>query len=88
MTMKDARVAELKAKLSEYLRSVRKGNEITVYDRNEPIARLVPYTPAGPLVVRESVHKYATLRDIGLPRPLKLELDVVDALLEDRNSEK
>jgi prevent-host-death family protein len=86
--MRDAKVAELKARLSEYLRWVRKGNEITVYDRNEPIARLVPYTAAGPLVVREALHKYATLREIELPRPRKLELDVVDALLEDRNIEK
>jgi prevent-host-death family protein len=86
--MKDAKVAELKAKLSEYLRSVRKGNEITVYDRNEPIARLVPYSATGPLVVRESVTKYETLGDIELPHPVKLTVDVVDALLEDRNSDR
>ncbi len=86
--MKQVKVAELKAKLSEYLRWVRKGNEVTVYDRNEPIARLVPFTAGGPLVVRESVHKYGTLRDIELPRPVKLERDVVDVLLEDRNRER
>ena len=88
MTMKDARVAELKAKLSEYLRFVRKGNEVTVYDRNEPIARVVPYTAAGPLVVRESTRKYATLGEIPLPRPIKLAVDPVDVLLRDRNSEE
>ena len=86
--MKDAKVSELKAKLSEYLRSVKKGNEVTVYDRNEPIARLVPFMATGPLVVRESVHNYATLRDIKLPHPVKLEVDAVDVLLEDRNSER
>ena len=86
--MKDARVAELKAKLSEYLRFVRKGNEVTVYDRNEPIARIVPYTAAGPLVVRESPRKYSTLGHILLPRSIKLDADPVDLLLEDRNSEQ
>ena len=86
--MKDARVAELKAKLSEYLRFVRKGNEVTVYDRNEPIARVVPYTAAGPLVVRESTRKYTTLGDISLPGSIKLDVDPVDLLLEDRNTER
>ena len=88
MTMKQAGVAELKAKLSEYLRSVRKGMEVTVYDRNEPIARLVPYSPVGPLVVREAVHKYRTLREISLPRSVKLDIDPVELLLEDRQSDE
>lgn len=84
--MKKAKVAELKARLSEYLRFVRKGNEVTVYDRNEPIARVVPYTRAGPLVVREPVRKYATLGDIPIPRLAKSISDPVEILLEDRNS--
>lgn len=88
VTMKEARVAELKAKLSEYLRIVRKGQEVTVYDRNEPIARMVPYAPSGPLVVRESVRKYRSLADIPLRDPVKLEVDPVDLLLEDRRSEE
>lgn len=36
-------VAELKGKLSEYLRTVRKGGEVVIKDRETPIARLVPY---------------------------------------------
>lgn len=32
-----------KAKLSEVLRSVKKGNEIVVTERGHPIARIVPY---------------------------------------------
>ena len=86
--MKEARVAELKARLSEYLRSVRKGNEVTVYDRNEPIARLVPYSPGGPLVVREAVRKYSTLGKIPIPKRAKLDIDPVALLLEDRRSEE
>ena len=86
MTMRNAWVAELKAKLSEYLRLVRKGNEVTVYDRNEPIARLVPYTAGGPLVVREAVAGYESLREVRIPRHSKLASDPVDTLLEDRNS--
>ncbi len=35
-------VAELKARLSEHLRSVRAGRRITVVDRSTPIAELIP----------------------------------------------
>lgn len=86
MTMMDVRIADLKARLSEYLRAVRKGHDLTVYDRNEPIARVVPYARRSPLVVREPVSKYATLGEIPLPPPLRLDTDPVELLLEDRRS--
>ena len=86
VTMTDVRIAQLKARLSEYLRAVRKGHDVTVYDRNEPIARLVPFSRASPLVVREPVRRYATLGDIPLPPPVPLDTDPVELLLEDRRS--
>lgn len=85
MSLSDVRIAQLKARLSEYLRAVRKGRELTVYDRDQPIARVVPYTGrGGGLVVREPVQAYASLGKIPLPAPLKLDRDVVDVLLEAR----
>jgi len=39
----EAGIAELKGKLSEYLRAVRKGGEVVIKDRETPIARLAPY---------------------------------------------
>src|SRR5205085_11206764 len=73
MSEKPIRVAELKARLSEYLRRVRKGDDLTVYDRDQPIARIVPYAaPAGRLVVREPLRSYRTLGHIPLPPPLQL----------------
>jgi len=87
VTMPDVRIAELKARLSEYLRAVRRGHEVTVYDRNEPIARVVPYARGSSLVVREPVRKYGTLGEIPLPPPIKLRVDPVELLLEDRRSE-
>lgn len=84
--MTDVRIGELKARLSEYLRAVRKGHDITVYDRNEPIARVVPYARSSQLVVREPVGKYAPLGEIPLPPPVKLDTDPVELLLEDRRS--
>lgn len=79
-------VAELKAKLSEYLRRVRRGEELLVHDRDQPIARVVPVTGvATTLAVREPLAGYGTrLGDITLPLPANLRLDVVELLLEDR----
>jgi len=79
-------VAELKARLSEYLRAVRAGREITVYDRNQPIARIVPYAVGGALTVREPLARYRTLAGVPLPPPVKLGVDPVALLLEDRQS--
>lgn len=40
-------IAELKARLSEYLARVQAGEEIVVSDRGRPVARLVPTVSAG-----------------------------------------
>ncbi len=87
MTMKEpaektVKVAELKARLSEYLRAARRGHPVTVCDRDTPIARLVPYQPDGePLAVREPVR---ALHDVPLPGPLDKRIDSLAALLEER----
>lgn len=80
------RVAEFKAKLSEYLRAVRRGHELTIYDRDQPIARVVPYAEQTPLIVREPLVAYGKLGDVPLPPPLGVDIDAVELLLEDRNS--
>lgn len=85
MTMSKVGVADLKAKLSEHLRSVKRGEEVTVYDRNEPVARIIPFAPRGALVVREPLKSYKTLGDIELPAPVELDIDPVELLLQDRN---
>jgi prevent-host-death family protein len=84
-SVRAVRVAELKAHLSAYLRKVRAGETITVLDRDTPIARLVPLATQTPLVVRPSRGR---LHDVRLPRPLALEADVVDLLLEERQTER
>jgi prevent-host-death family protein len=88
VTMKPVGVAELKSRLSEYLRAVRKGHEITVMDRDTPVARLVPHLATGPLVVREPVTAYRTLGDIPLPPRARLRSDAVELLLEDRRADE
>ncbi len=41
-------IADLKNNLSRHLARVRKGGEITVMDRNTPVARIIPFAPARP----------------------------------------
>ncbi len=80
------KVAELKANLSAYLRAARDGQQVTVCDRDTPVARLVPYEAVGEvLVVRRPVH---ALHEFQLPAPLKRPIDSLEALLEERQSER
>jgi prevent-host-death family protein len=88
MTRPDAKtvsIAELRARLSAYLRAVRKGQHVTVFDRDGPVARLVPYEEAGgALVVRRARH---ALHDFRLPAPVKRPVDSLAALRAERQSE-
>lgn len=82
------RIAEFKARLSEYLRAVRRGTTLTVLDRDTPVARVVPYEAGEPLRVRPPVGVYKRLRDVPLPPPLALPFDIVEVLLEERQGER
>lgn len=86
--MKPVRIAELKSRLSEYLRAVRRGNSITVLDRDTPIARIVPYEPeANGLIVRRAAGK-TPFGKIPLPRPFRADVDIVGLLLQERQGER
>ena len=79
------RIAELKSRLSEYLRRVRRGETITVLDRETPVARLEPVTPGGSrLVVREPAAGAPSLRTLRLPAPLQTNADILDLLAQER----
>lgn len=78
--MGEVRIADLKARLSEHLRSVRNGDTITVLDRDTPVARIVPYT-TQPLELRKAKRR---LRDLKLPAKPAKRTDSVALLLDDR----
>ncbi len=65
--MESAGIAELKAKLSEYLSRVKAGEEVLVTDRGRPVARLVPVGTEGITGEAESARLRAMERD-GLIR--------------------
>ena len=79
-------IAELKSKLSEYLRAVRSGGEVVIKDRETPIARLVPYEESLPRL--ETLPPTMSLREMDkLPffRPKGLKAaDLEEALRAER----
>jgi len=86
--MKGVNIADLKAHLSEHLRHVRRGHELTVLDRSTPVARLVPYGgPRGGLRIRKS-RGAAALGEIPVPPALDLGLDALELLKEERQGDR
>jgi prevent-host-death family protein len=83
MVMKPVGIAELKSRLSEYVRAVRDGATVTVLDRNTPVAKIVPIQPPG-LRVRKPAPGSLPLKRLLLPPPLDLKLDVMELLSEER----
>lgn len=79
-------VAELKSRLSHYLREVRAGKSFTVVSRDIPVATMGPYEPdeIDDLVVIEPTEDPATWGEIGLP-PLGRRIDTHALLREDRD---
>ena len=83
--MTNVRIADLKARLSEYLRRVRRGDVLTVLDRETPIARIVPHgDDRHRLTVRHPGPDGPAPCQVPLPPPLKVGVDVVALLLEER----
>ncbi len=93
--MKVAGIAELKARLSEYLDRVKAGHEVLVTDRGRPIAKLIPVGAAlskesrrerlarqGLLILgRGKVRKELLIRPRGDP---EIGAGVLAALIEER----
>jgi len=89
-------VSKLKAKLSEYLESVRAGEELIVTDHGKPVARITPISSPGDtesrlrMLVRTGqvrppeVAGGIDLELITALRPRVPGVSLVDALLEER----
>ena len=89
MVMDAVRIADLKAHLSEHLRAVRRGRTLTILDRDRAIARIVPYdAERRPLTVRTPRPGAPPLARVPLPPPLRLKVDIVALLAEERQPER
>lgn len=73
--MRSVNVAELKNRLSKYLRFAKGGEEVVIRDRNLPVAKLVPFSAEG------ADDQELALVAAGKLRLPKTRLDV-DALLK------
>jgi prevent-host-death family protein len=96
--MRSVNVAELKNRLSKYLRFARGGEEVVIRDRNLPVAKLVPF-PAEDADEQELI--LVASGDMRLPQA-RLDVDellkiptgrvagnkAVQALLADREEER
>jgi prevent-host-death family protein len=84
--MKQVGIAELKTNLSECLRAVRRGQTIAILDRETPIAKIVPISERATLLVRKPAPGAPAPNCVPLPEPLKIKIEVLDLLLEERQS--
>ncbi len=91
--MKVVSVSELKARLSECLRVVKRGGEVQVLDRGVPVARLVAVGPArGPdagrrdRLIRAGILRTGTGDASALlrTRALRFAADLSTAVADDR----
>jgi len=89
-----ANVAQIKAKLSEYLRQVKSGGEVVITERGMPVARLVPLESDERRATREErLIRAGILRPAQAPRkPLGMPKSsagigaaVLEALLAERD---
>lgn len=83
--MMAVKVGELKTHLSAYLKQVQNGEKITVTDRSRPIAEIIPISTASnrhSLTVIPAKRPFNTIK--LKPLPLKIKVDVLKLLEEDR----
>ncbi len=95
--MKTVPVARLKARLSEYLRIVKRGEEVIVLERGRPIARIEPIR-GGDDPARDELIRLGILRPGRWPMSKELldrlpvaedpEGKVLDALLAEREERR
>jgi prevent-host-death family protein len=88
MVMKQVGIADLKARLSEHLRAVRRGESIAILDRKTPVAHIVPVRERTKLHVRAPARGAPPLSRVRIPRSARLEVDVVRLLLEERQGQR
>jgi antitoxin (DNA-binding transcriptional repressor) of toxin-antitoxin stability system len=86
--MKQVGIAELKSKLSEFLRVVQGGESIAVLDRNRAVAHIVPILERPGLRIRKPASNSPKPNKVSLPKSTQQKVDVLELLLEERQSHR
>ena len=81
--MKGANISELKAQLSAYVRRVRAGETILVFDRDTLVARLVPAGVKHGLAITKPTKPKSSIPNRGRTKAQRVD-DAVDLLSVDR----
>jgi prevent-host-death family protein len=89
-----APIAELKARLSEFIARARGGDEVLITDRGRPVARIVPLAGSDALTGRQAELVRAGLAReptgplepgfLDLPRPCDPDGRSLESILEER----
>ena len=93
--MKKANVASMKNRLSQYLAYVRRGGTVRVFDRNQPVADLVPIDHASKragqaidaiveTLVRDGIVSRGTGRPKLPPHRIRARKSVAAAIVDER----
>jgi antitoxin (DNA-binding transcriptional repressor) of toxin-antitoxin stability system len=86
--MKQVGIAELKSKLSEFLRVVQGGESIAVLDRNRAVAHLVPVGDRPGLRIRKPSSSSPKPNKVSVPKLAPSTVDVLELLLEERQNHR
>jgi len=86
--MKQVGIAELKSKLSEFLRIVQGGETIAVLDRNRAVAHIVPILEKPGLRIRKPASGSPKPNRVSVPKPTHQRIDALELLLEERQSHR
>lgn len=79
-----AKISQVKAELSKYIRLVLKGEEIIITDRDQPVARLSAIPGEKKLQIREPSLDLKEILKIADRRSFDQKTDILDLLTEDR----
>ncbi len=93
--MKSTTISKLKARLSSHLQHVKKGEEVIVTDRGQPVARIIPFISPSAIspYLKEMVQEGLVRLGSGkvpasfwsLPHPVDPRGLAMAALMEERN---
>jgi prevent-host-death family protein len=83
MVMKSASVAELKARLSHFLRIVRTGEQVEVLSHHRPVARIIPSPENPESFITEPSRRVSDVRELDRCA-VAGGVEPLSALLEDR----
>jgi prevent-host-death family protein len=83
MPMK-AKISQVKAELSKFIRLAVKGEDIIITDRDQPVAKLVGFPIESQLDIRPAELDLKQILEVTDKRVFDQDFDILDLLAEER----